>query len=70
MSTFNSVEKAAINSAHRDVRKARDDVRLLLREYDSRKRDSEEVIAWLPEVLKMLERAEGNIDVVLGRPRT
>ena len=70
VATFNKVEKVAINQAHREVGRARDDLRKLLAEEESRTRSPEEVVAWLPQVLKMLERAEGNIDVVLGRPRT
>jgi hypothetical protein len=70
VATFNKIEKEAANQAHRDVRKARDDLRKLLAEEETRERTAEDVVAWLPQVLKMLERAEGNIDVVLGRPRT
>jgi hypothetical protein len=70
MAKFNPAEKLAANEAHKQVRKARDDLRELLSGYESRERHWEEVIAWLPEVLKLLERAEGNIDVVLGRPRS
>lgn len=69
MATFNSVEKAAINSAHRDVRTARDALRELIADATAGL-SLRDVADALPRLLTMLERAEGNIDVVLGRPRT
>lgn len=65
MAQFNAIEKAAANQAHRDVREARDALRDLLHTAGRMKHH-----AALDEILQKLIRAEGNIDVVLGRPRT
>ena len=71
VATFNEAEKAAARQAHRDVRDARDFLRriqLPAATADLRKRapvDYEDI-----EYLRnLLERAESNIDVVLGRRR-
>ena len=76
MATFNTVEKLAANEAHREVRTARDRVRELLAEVPYGRSKSwqpltaERYRSVMEEILPLLERAEGNIDVVLGRPRT
>ena len=67
---MNKVQKLAATQAHQDVRHARDSIRRLLAEEESRERSMEEVVGFLPTILRWLERAEGNMDVVLGRPRT
>jgi len=67
---MNKVQKLAAVQVHADVKRARDDLRKIIPEFHDFTRSAEEVVAWLPQVLKLLERAEGNMDVVLGRPRT
>ena len=62
--------QTAIASAHREVRKARNDLRKILAEEQDTRRSMEEAVGRLQSILQMLERAEGDLDVALGRPRT
>jgi hypothetical protein len=67
---MDKVQKLAANQAHRDVKAARDSVRELIGEQATGILSCQDVVDQLPELLKKLVRAEGNMDVVLGRPRT